>query len=84
MSRWIDIGYKWNTETTYRVREFLNENRIPIRMPCDDRFFKSMYHLPHRDWKWGIEVRSKELARVLCLLEEEGLIPAVGSGHTKQ
>ena len=76
MSRWIDIGYKWNTETTYRVREFLKEKRIPIRMPFDEMFFKSMYHLPARDRIWGIEVRTKDLARVLSLLEKEGLIPA--------
>ena len=84
MSRWIDIGYKWNTETTYRVREFLKENRISIRMPFDDMFFQSMYHLPHRDWKWGLKVRKKDLARVLSLLEKEGLIPAVGSRDIDQ
>ena len=84
MSRWTDIGYKWNTETTYRVREFLKENRIPIRMPFDEMFFQSMYHLPAKDWIWGIEVRTKDLARVLCLLEKEGLIPAVESRDIDQ
>ncbi len=74
MSRWIDIGYKWNTETTYRVREFLKENWIPIRMPFDDMFFQSMYHLPHKDRMWGLKVRKKDLPHVLALLEKEGLI----------
>ena len=78
MSRWIDIGYKWNTETTYRIREYQKGERIPIRMPFDEMFFQSMYHLPHRDWKWGLKVRKKDLARVLSLLDKEGLIPAVG------
>ena len=84
MSRWIDIGYKWNTETTYRVREFLKGEGIPIQMPFDDMFFQSMYHLPHRAWKWGLRVRKKDLARVLILLEKEGLIPAVGSKQPDQ
>ena len=79
MSRWIDIGYKWNTETTYTVREFLKENRIPIRMPFDEMFFQSMYHLPHKAWMWGLKVRRKDLDRVLTLLEKEDLIPAAGS-----
>ena len=30
MSRWIDIENKWRTETTYRIREFLKEKRIPM------------------------------------------------------
>ncbi len=74
MSGWIDIGYRWNTETTYRVREYLKENRISFRMPFDEMFFQSVYHLPHRDWTWGIRVRRKDLARVLSLLEKEGLV----------
>ena len=74
MSRWIDIGYKWNTETAYRVSQFLKENRIPFRMPSDDMFFQSMYHLPHRDRVWGIRVRRRDLARAMSLLEEEGLV----------
>ena len=57
MSRWIDIEPRWNTETTYRVREFLKENRIPFRMPFDEMFFQSMYHLPHRDRIWGLKVQ---------------------------
>ena len=84
MCRWTDIGFKWNTDTTYRVREFLKENRIPIRMPADDMFFQSMYHLPHKNWKWGLKVRKKDLARVLSLLEKESLIPAVGSRYIDQ
>ena len=97
MSRWTDIGYKWNTETTYRVsgykwntettyrvREFLKEMRIPMRMPSDDMFFQSMFHLPHRDLMWGLKVREKDLASVLSLLEKEGLIPAVGSRDIDQ
>ena len=75
MSRWINIGYKWKTETTYRVREFLKENGIPFRMPSDEMFFQSMYHLPHRDWRWGIKAKRKDLAFVLALLEKEGFIP---------
>ena len=84
MSRRIDIGYKWNTETTYRVREFLKGERIPIQMPFDDMFFQNMYHLPHKDWMWGLKVRRKDLAHVLSLLEKEGLIPAAGSGQPYQ
>ena len=79
MSSWIDIGYKWNTETTYRVREFLKGERFSIQMPFDDIFFQSEYHLPHKAWKWGLKVRKKDLSRVLALLEKEGLIPAAGS-----
>ena len=79
MSRWIDIGPIWNTETTYRVREFLKENRIPFRMPFDEMFFQSMYHLPHRDRIWGIKVRRKDLDFVLALLEKEGFIYSSGS-----
>ena len=74
MSRWIDIGPKWNTETTYRVREFLKEKRIPFRMPFDESFFQSMYHLPHRDWIWGIEVKKQDADCALSLLEKEGLL----------
>ena len=84
MSRWIDIGYKWNTETTYRVRKFLKEMRIPMRMPSDDMFFQSEYHLPHKAWKWGLKVRKKDLSLVLALLEKEGLIPAVESRDIDQ
>ena len=79
MSRWIDIGPIWNTETTYRVREFLKENRIPFRMPFDEMFFQSMYHLPHGDRIWGIKVRRKDLDFVLALLEKEGFIHSPGS-----
>ncbi len=79
MSGWTDIGYKWKTETAYTVREFLKGEGIPIRMPFDDLFFQSMYHLPHKTRIWGIQVRTKDLARVLVLLEMEGLIPAVGN-----
>ncbi len=74
MSRWIDPGYKWNTGTTYTVRELLKENRIPFRMPSDEMFFQSMYHLPHRDRIWGIRIKRKDSARVLSLLEQEGLL----------
>lgn len=84
MSRWIDIGYKWNTETTYRVWEFLKEMRIPMRMPFDDMFFQNMFRLPHRDLMWGLKVRKKDLARVLSLLEKEGLIPAARSRYIDQ
>ena len=84
MSKWIDIGYKWNTETTYRVREFLKGERIPIQMPSDNMFFQSMYHLPHKTWMWGLKVRRKDLASVLVLLEKEGLIPAVESRDIDQ
>ena len=84
MSRWTDIGYKWNTETTYRVREFLKGERIPIQMPFDEMFFQSMYHLPHKTWMWGLKVRRRDLARVLSLLEKEGLIPTVGTRQRNQ
>ena len=84
MSGWTDIGYKWNTETTYRVREFLKGERFPIQMPFDDIFFQSEYHLPHKAWKWGLKVRKKDLSRVLALLEKEGLIPAAESRDIDQ
>jgi len=79
MSKWIEIGYKWKTETAYRVREFLKENRIPFQMPFDEMFFQSMYHLPHRDRIWGIKVRRKDLDFVLALLEKEEFIHSLGS-----
>ncbi len=60
MSKWIEIGYKWKTETACRVREFLKENRIPFRMPFDEMFFQSMYHLPHRDHIWGDQGQEEE------------------------
>ena len=84
MSRWIDIGYKWNTETTYRIREFLKGERIPIQMPFSDMFFQNMYHLPHKTWMWGLKVRRRDLGLVLSLLEKEGLIPAIGSRRPNQ
>lgn len=74
MSGWIDIGYKWNTETTYRVIELLKENGISLRMPSDEMFFQNMFHLPHRDRIWGIKVRRKDLDRALSLLEREELL----------
>ena len=80
MRRWMDIGPKWNTETTYRVRELLKEKMIPFRMPFDEAFFQSMYHLPHKDRIWGLKVRRKDLICVLSLLQKEGLIPAVFGG----
>ena len=55
-----------------------------MRMPSDDMFFQSMFHLPHRDLMWGLKVREKDLASVLSLLEKEGLIPAVGSRDIDQ
>ncbi len=84
MSRWIDIGYKWKTEAAYTVREFLKEEGIPFRMPFDDMFFQNMYHLPHRTRIWGIKVRKKDLARVLVLLEKEGLITSAGNRKPEQ
>ncbi len=79
MNRWTDIGPIWNTETTYRVRELLKDHAIPFRMPFDEMFFQSMYHLPHRDRIWGIKVRRKDAGCVLSLLEKEGFIHISGS-----
>ena len=79
MSRWIDIGPKLNTETTYRIREFLKEKRIPIQMPFDEMFFQSIYHLPHKDRFWRLKVRKKDIACVLSLLEKEGFIHSPGN-----
>ncbi len=76
MSRWIEIGPKWKTETAYRVLEFLKEKGISFRMPFDDMFFQNMFCLPHKDLVWGIRVRKKELAYVLSLLEKEGFVYA--------
>ncbi len=55
-----------------------------MRMPSDDMFFQSMFHLPHKDLMWGLKVRKKDLASVLSLLEKEGLIPAVESRDIDQ
>lgn len=55
-----------------------------MRMPSDDMFFQNMFHLPHRDLMWGLKVRKKDLARVLSLLEKEGLIPAARSRYIDQ
>ncbi len=84
MSRWTDIGTKWNTETTCRVRELLKGERIPFRMPFDEIFFQNMYRLPNRDWKWGIRVRKKDRTKVLALLGKEGLINAAQSRRPDQ
>ena len=78
MNRWTDIGPIWNTETIYRIRELLKDHAIPFRMPFDEMFFQSMYHLPHRDRIWGIKVRRKDAGCVLSLLEKEGFIHSSG------
>lgn len=83
MSRWIEIGPKWNTEATYRVIELLKENGIPLRMPFDEMFFQNMFHLPHRDRIWGIKVKKKDIDRVLSMLEKEGLLHSFVQ-HTNQ
>ena len=74
MSKWMDIGHKWDTETTYRIRELLKENKISFQMPFDEMFFQSMYHLPHRDRMWGLNIKKKDASCVLSLLEKEGLL----------
>ena len=73
MSKWIELGVRWDTETICTIRELLKENRIPFRMTFDDMFFQSVFHLPRGDRRWNLNVRRRDLARVLALLEEEGL-----------
>ena len=64
-------AYTNNASYTKKIRELLKENGIPMRMPSDEMFFQSMYHLPHRDRLWGIKVRKKDLARIRAMLAKE-------------
>lgn len=71
---WQSIGPSWVSEKVFRVLEVLKEHRIPARMPSDDMFFFSPYHLPHPMLRWEIQVRRRDRARAAALLAREGLI----------
>lgn len=71
---WQSIGPSWVSEKAYRALEVLKENHIPARMPSDDMFFFSPYHLPHPHLRWEIQVRRRDRARAAALLAREGLI----------
>ncbi len=73
-NNWQSIGPSWVSEKVFRVLEVLKENRIPARMPSDDMFFFSPYHLPHPMLRWEIQVRRRDRARAAALLAREGLI----------
>ena len=73
-NNWQSIGPSWVSEKAYQVLEVLKENRIPARMPSDDMFFFSPYHLPHPHLRWEIQVRRRDRARAAALLAREGLI----------
>ena len=68
------IGPSWVSEKAYRALEVLKENHISARMPSDDMFFFSPYHLPHPHLRWEIQVRRRDRARAAALLAREGLI----------
>ena len=74
MCIWIEMGPKWNSEMTYRVIELLKENGIALRMPSDEMFFQSIFHLPRLDRIWGIQVKRKDWSRAVSLLGKEGLL----------
>ena len=79
MFDWKDLGATWPTEQTYRILEILKENRIRCRMPADDMFFISPFHLPHPDRRWAIQVRRRDARRAMALLAREGLARTLGA-----
>lgn len=82
MFEWKNLGVKWRSEQAYQVLEILKQNHIRYRMPADDMFFNSPFHLPHPDRRWAIQVRQRDVKRASALLAREGLIPdAAGDDH---
>lgn len=73
MFEWKALGAVWPTEQAYQVLELLKQNRIPCRMPADDMFFFSPFHLPRPDRRWSIQVRRRDEKRAMALLAREGL-----------
>lgn len=82
---WKDLGLTWHSEDVCRVRAVLGEHHIPTRMPCDDMYFYSPFHLPRPDHKWRIRVRRQDWQRAVSLLAREGLaIPALSAAAEKR
>ena len=71
MFGWKELGAKWPTEQTYQVLEVLKQNRIRCRMPADDMFFIGPFHLPRPDRRWSIQVRRRDVKRVMAILAGE-------------
>ena len=74
MFGWKELGAIWRSEQVYQVLEILKQNRIRCRMPADDMFFNSPFHLPHPDRRWAIQVRRRDVKRAMTLLIQEGLV----------
>ncbi len=74
MFGWMTLEAQWTTEQAYQALEVLKENRIPTRMPSDDMFFTSAFHLPHPDLRWQIQVRRRDRDKAVALLAWEGLM----------
>lgn len=74
MIGWKQLGPKWPTNVVFRVLELLKEQHIPCRMPSDDMFFCNLFHPPHPDRRWEINVRRRDWSRAIDLLDREGLL----------
>ena len=74
MFGWMTLEAQWATEQAYQALEVLKEHRIPTRMPSDDMFFTSAFHLPHPDLRWQIQVRRRDRDKAVALLAWEGLM----------
>ena len=74
MGYWQNIGPKWVTKDAYQVMEVLRENGVSWRMPSDDMFFTSGFHLPHSDRRWAILVKRYDRMRAIAVLKQEGLM----------
>ena len=66
MFGWKTLGAIWPTEQAYHVLQLLKENRIRHRMPSDDMFFYSPFHLPRPDRRWAIQVRRRDMRRAMA------------------
>ena len=73
MFGWKELGAVWPSEQAYQVLELLKQNRIRCRMPADDMFFNSPFHLPRPDRRWAIQVRRRDVKRAMALLAREEL-----------
>ena len=76
MFGWKELGATWPSEQAYQVLELLKHNHIRCRMPADDMFFNSPFHLPRPDLRWAIQVRRQDVRRAMALLAREGLARA--------